>query len=127
MNRPLARLPLRYIATMSPGSRWKWLTFVALAALVGLLAYFVSLEMQTSRLQARYFTRIGRQVSFSVQPGASKDIRFPSPGGPYDWRLGYARMPDFEARLRDRGYVITSQARDSSMMMSLADRGLFIP
>jgi membrane peptidoglycan carboxypeptidase len=127
MNRPIARLPLRYITTMSPGSRWKWLTFVALAALVGLLAYFVSLEMQTSRLQARYFARIGRQVSFSVGSGPSNDIRFPTPGGPYDWRLGYARMPDFEARLRSRGYVITSQARDSSMMMSLADRGLFIP
>ena len=127
MNRPIARLPLRYIATMSPGARWKWLAFVGMAALVGLAAYFVSLEMQTSRLQARYFANLGRQVSFSVQPGPSDEIRFPSPGGPYDWRLGYARMPDFEARLRARGYVVTGQARDSSMMTSLADRGLFIP
>lgn len=127
MNRPIARLPLRYIATMSPGARWKWLAFVGMAALVGLAAYFVSLEMQTSRLQARYFANLGRQVSFSVQPGPSDEIRFPSPGGPYDWRLGYARLPDFEARLRARGYVVTGQARDSSMMTSLADRGLFIP
>jgi membrane peptidoglycan carboxypeptidase len=127
MNRPLARLPLRYISTMSPGARWKWLTFVGMAALVGVLAYFVSLEMQTSRLQARYFAGLGRQISFSVQPGPSDEIRFPSPGGPYDWRMGYARLPDFEARLRARGYVVTSQARDSSMMISLADRGLFIP
>ncbi|WP_206952805.1 transglycosylase domain-containing protein [Trinickia acidisoli] len=127
MNRPLARLPLRYISTMSPGARWKWLMLAGVAALVGLLAYFVSLEMQTSRLQARYFAGLGRQVSFSVEAGASDDIRFPSPGGPYDWRLGYARLPDFAARLRARGYIVTSQARDSSMMMSLADRGLFIP
>lgn len=127
MNRPLARLPLRYIATMSPGARWKWLTFVGIAALVGVCAYFVSLEMQTSRLQARYFANLGRQVSFSVESGPSNDIRFPSPGGPYDLRLGYSRLPDFEARLRARGYVVTSQARDSSMMKSLADRGLFIP
>lgn len=127
MNRPLARLPLRYISTMSLGARWKWLAFVGIAALVGVLAYFVSLEMQTSRLQARYFSGLGRQVSFSVQAGPSDSIRFPSPGGPYDWRLGYARLPDFEARLRARGYVVTDQARDSSMMTSLADRGLFIP
>ena len=127
MNRPLARLPLRYIATMSPGARWKWLTFVGIAALVGVCAYFVSLEMQTSRLQARYFANLGRQVSFSVESGPSNDIRFPSPGGPYDLRLGYSRLPDFEARLRARGYVVTSQARDSSMMKSLAERGLFIP
>jgi membrane peptidoglycan carboxypeptidase len=127
MNRPLARLPLRYIATMPPGARWKWLTFVGIAALVGVFAYLISLEMQTSRLQARYFAHIGQQVSFSVAQGPSKAIRFPSPGGPYDLRLGYARLPDFEARLRERGYVVTSQAHDSSMMMSLADRGLFIP
>ncbi len=127
MNRPLDRLPLRYISAMSPGARWKWLMFVGIAALVGLAAYFVSLEMQTSRLQARYFASLGRQVSFSIEPGASRDIRFPSPGGPYDWRLGYARLPDFTARLRGRGYVVTSQARDSSMMTSLVDRGLFAP
>lgn len=127
MNRPLARLPLRYIATMSPGARWKWLTLVGIAALVGMLAYVVSLEMQTSRLQARYFANIGRQISFSVEPGPSDSIRFPSPGGPYDLRFGYARIPDFEARLRARGFVVTSQARDSSMMKSVADRGLFIP
>jgi membrane peptidoglycan carboxypeptidase len=127
MNRPLARLPLRYIATMSPGSRWKWLTFVGIAAVVGVLAYLVSLEMQTSRLQARYFAHVGQQVSFSVGQGASHDIRFPSPGGPYDLRLGYGKLPDFEARLRARGYVVTRQARDSSMMISLADRGLFLP
>ncbi|MGG1944191.1 transglycosylase domain-containing protein [Trinickia sp. NRRL B-1857] len=127
MNRPIARLPLRYISTMSPGARWKWLTFVGIAALVGLLAYFISLEMQTSRLQAAYFARLGRQVTFSTEPGPSPAIRFPSPGGPYDLRLGYARLPDFEARLRARGYVVTSQARDSSMMTSLADRGFFMP
>lgn len=127
MNRPLARLPLRYIATMSPGARWKWLTLFGIAALVGVLAYVVSLEMQTSRFQARYFANIGRQISFSVAAGPSDSIRFPSPGGPYDLRLGYARLPDFEARLRERGYVVTSQARDSSMMKSVTDRGLFIP
>lgn len=127
MNRPLARLPLRYIATMSPGARWKWLAFVGLAALVGVLAYLVSVEMQTSRLQARYFANIGRQVSFSVASGQSNNVLFPAPGGPYDWRLGYARLPDFEARLRARGFAVTRQARDSSMMKSLADRGLFIP
>lgn len=127
MNRPLARLPLRHIATMSPGARWKWLTLAGIAALAGILAYLASLEMQTSRLEARYFARIGRQVSFSVAQGPSDSIRFPSPGGPYDLRLGYARLPDFTSRLRARGYVVTRQARDSSMMTSIADRGWFIP
>ncbi|RKP52109.1 transglycosylase domain-containing protein [Trinickia fusca] len=127
MNRPLARLPFRAIATMSPGTRLKWLLILAVAGALGLLAYFLALEMQTSRLQARYLAGIGREVSFMVEPGASNSIRFPSHGGPYDMRLGYARLPDIEQRLRARGYVVTSQARDSSMMTSIVDRGLFVP
>jgi len=104
MNRPHARLPLRAIATMSPGKLLKWLLVLAVMALAGVLAHFVAIEMQTSRLQARYFASIGRQISFSVEPGPSNSIRFPTSHGPYDIRLGYGRLPDFEARLRARLY-----------------------
>jgi hypothetical protein len=104
MNRPHTRLPLRAIATMSPGKLLKWLLVLAVMALAGVLAYFAAIEMQTSRLQARYFASIGRQISFSVEPGPSNSIRFPTSHGPYDIRLGYGRLPDFEARLRARLY-----------------------
>ncbi|HEV3106714.1 MAG TPA: transglycosylase domain-containing protein [Trinickia sp.] len=127
MNRPLARLPLRAIATLSPARRLKWLLIVGVAALFGVIAYFAALEMQTSRLQARYLARVGRDIAFGVQPGLSDSIRFPAPGGPYDVRLGYALLPDFQARLLARGYVVTSQVRDSSMMDLVADKGLFLP
>ena len=127
MNRPLARMPLRAIATMSAGARFKWLLGLLAATLVAVLAYFVSVEMQTSRLQARYLARLDRGVAFIVGPGPSDSIRFPTHGGPYDVRLGYARLPDFEKRLISRGYQITRQARDSSTMMSIADHGLFLP
>lgn len=127
MNRPLARLPLRAIAALSLGKCLKWLFIVAAAALLGVLAYYVAQEMQTSRLQARYLSGIDRDVSFGVEAGRSDSIRFPTQGGPYDVRLGYAQLPDFQARLLAHGYVVTSQARDSSTMTSIADKGLFLP
>jgi membrane peptidoglycan carboxypeptidase len=130
MNRPLARrMPLRVIVTMSPGARLKWLLGLVAAALLGILAYFASVEMQTSRLQARYLAGLGRGVSFAVEPGESNSIRFPGSvsSGPYDMRLGYARLPDFQKRLLARGYAVTQQARDSSTMTSIADHGLFLP
>jgi membrane peptidoglycan carboxypeptidase len=130
MNRPLARMtPLRVIATLSPGARWKWLLGLTTAALLGILAYFASVEMQTSRLQARYLARLDRGVFFSLEPGPSDSIRFPNAqsSGPYDMRLGYARLPDFQKRLTERGYAVTQQARASSTLISIADRGLFVP
>src|ERR1700738_69052 len=132
MNRPFARMmPLRATVTMSSGARLKCLLGLVAAALLGILAYFASVEMQTSRLQARYLARLDRGVSFSVGPGASDSIRFPSGRasgpGPYDLRLGYARLPDFQKRLLARGYVVTQQVRDSPTMTSIADYGLFLP
>src|SRR5260370_41645311 len=92
MNRPLVRLPFRAIATMSLGKRLKWLLLIAVAALLGVAAYFAALEMQSSRLQARYLAEIGRDVSFSIADGASDSIRFPA-GGAHDLPLRYARLP----------------------------------
>ncbi|MEA3117900.1 MAG: hypothetical protein QOI13_1170, partial [Paraburkholderia sp.] len=67
MNRPLVRItPLRAIVTMSPAARIKWFLGLVTAALLGVLAYFVSVEMQTSRLQARHLARLDRGVSFAV-------------------------------------------------------------
>lgn len=126
MNRPLARMPLRVIATMSPAARFKWLLALAAAALVAVLAYLVSVEMQTSNMQARYLAKLDRGVSFSMASGASNNIRFPQ-HGPYDMQLGYAQLPGFQERLLARGYEVTQQARQSPTMTSLADQGLFVP
>ncbi|WP_150614079.1 transglycosylase domain-containing protein [Pandoraea terrigena] len=127
MNRPLANSTLRAVATTPFGIRLKWLFFLAVASLCACVAYFLALEMQTSRLQAKYFAALDRQVSFSVVRGPSDTIRFPSHGGPYDLRMGYERLPEFTARLTARGFVVTAQARDSATMARLADQGFFVP
>ncbi|RDK00352.1 transglycosylase domain-containing protein [Paraburkholderia lacunae] len=128
MNRPLVRFPLR-AAGRAPV--WKWLKWGLAAAFLLALAFaarFCQVEIETSRLQARYLSELTSDVGFSVADGPSHSIRFPlADHGPYDSRLGYALLPSFQQRLLERGFEIRSQARDSERMLSLADYGLFLP
>lgn len=130
MNRPPLRFPLRVTSTVTVRS-WRWLkwglgAFLLLA--VALIARLVQIEIETSRLQARYLSELTRDVAFSVTDGPSHSIRFPQADkGPYDARLGYALLPAIQQRLLQHGFEISSQARDSERMLSLADDGLFLP
>ena len=128
MNRPLVRLPLRATGT-APVRKWlKWGLAAAFLLALALAARFVQVEIETSRLQARYLSELTRDVGFSVDGGPSHSIRFPQADkGPYDSRLGYALLPSFQKRLLERGFEISAQSRDSERMLSLADNGLFIP
>ncbi|TKC86838.1 glycosyl transferase family 51 [Trinickia terrae] len=126
MNRPLARLPFRAIATMPLGRRVKWILLLLAAVLIGIAAHFIDIEIETSRLQSRYLSGLARNLTYSVERGPSDRIRYPV-SGPYDVRLGYTALPGFETRLRARGFVVTGQVRDSKTMLSLAERGLYLP
>ncbi|QQC66053.1 transglycosylase domain-containing protein [Paraburkholderia ginsengisoli] len=131
MNRPLLRFPLRATGT-TPVRKWlKWLKWGLAAALLialALVVRVVQVEIETSRLQARYLSELTRDVGFSVADGPSHSIRFPQADkGPYDNRLGYALLPAIQQRLLKRGFEIGSQARNSERMLSLADNGLFLP
>ncbi|RQM45900.1 glycosyl transferase family 51 [Paraburkholderia bannensis] len=127
MSRPSIRFPVRATGT---GSVWRWIKWgviVALLAAIVILARIVQIEIDTSRLQARYLSELTRDIGFTVENGPSHSIRFPTTNGPYDTRLGYAQLPMFTDRLAQRGFAVASQARDSERMISLADQGLFIP
>ncbi|HEY4805369.1 MAG TPA: transglycosylase domain-containing protein [Paraburkholderia sp.] len=127
MNRPSVRFPVR---AAGAGSlfRWvKWGFVVAFLAALVILARIVQIEIDTSRLQARYLSELTRDIGFTVENGPSHSIRFPTTNGPYDVRLGYAQLPTFENRLAQRGFAIASQARDSDRMIAVADEGLFLP
>jgi membrane peptidoglycan carboxypeptidase len=92
------------------------------------VARMVQVEIETSRLQARYLSELTSDVGFSVADGPSHSIRFPQTDkGPYDSRLGYALLPSFQQRLLQRGFEISAQSRGSERMLSLADSGLFLP
>jgi membrane peptidoglycan carboxypeptidase len=128
MNRPVVRLPLRATGT-GPVRKWLlWGLAAAFLLALALAARICQVEIETSRLQARYLSELTRDVGFTVADGPSHSIRFPqSDKGPYDSRLGYALLPSIQQRLLQRGFEIRSQARDSERMLSLADNGLFLP
>lgn len=81
-------------------------------------------EARTSWLQARVFASAARHISYTVEPGASPSVRFPSTG-PADHRLGYSALPAFIARLEARGFEIAAQARWSRAAQLVADAGLY--
>ena len=99
---------------------------MAIVALLGVtsVAMVVGAELRSSWVQARLLTSLARGASFALAPGPSPTIRFPE-RGPYDVRLGHARLPDFLERLKDAGYGIDLQARSSDRLLGLIDLGVY--
>ncbi|QYF94257.1 transglycosylase domain-containing protein [Massilia sp. PAMC28688] len=104
--------------------RIKLVLALILLALLSVVVVWGVHEARTSTMQAKFFARMAKKISYKVEPGPSPAIRFPS-DSPYDERLGYANMPDYLEKLKTRDYEIAAQARISPKMVELADRGLF--
>jgi membrane peptidoglycan carboxypeptidase len=85
---------------------------------------FVAREVKTSREQARHISRLARELTWDVEPGASDAIRYPD-DGPYDVRHGYVRIPEFVDLASARGFTVEAQARWSERMRELTDKGLY--
>ncbi|MCA1979213.1 MAG: transglycosylase domain-containing protein, partial [Thiobacillus sp.] len=95
---------------------------VLLIGLVGLIAY----ELLSSALEAKYLAKTAQKMTWKLEPGPSKRIRYPD-GGPYDVRLGYSKLPAYFARLDKAGWKIDTQAKISAQMARVDDLGLFLP
>ncbi|WP_178119281.1 transglycosylase domain-containing protein [Metapseudomonas lalkuanensis] len=100
-----------------------WSIFLVTAGIVGVAATH---EMQTSRLQAREISRYAATLSYKLEDGPSKSIRYPG-DGPFDRRLGYASLPQMLDRLEKRGYQVQRQTRFSPALISYVEHGLFPP
>jgi membrane peptidoglycan carboxypeptidase len=101
----------------------------AAAALVGAAALAVQcalVEGETAFLEAHLLSALARSTTYRVEPGPSEAIAFPR-AGPYDLRLGYARVPEFVERLRANGFRVEEQARLSPQALALARAGLRPP
>jgi len=83
-------------------------------------------EIETSALQARLFANYANRLSFELLPGASDRVRFPR-GGPFDERRGYAAIPNYVERLKERGYAITEQVQMSRELVRLIGLGVAAP
>jgi membrane peptidoglycan carboxypeptidase len=81
-------------------------------------------EIRTSTIEGLALATYDRGIGFAVEPGPGPGLRAPD-GGPYDVRLGYARLPELDARLRSAGYTVVAQARPSPRLRAAVERGLF--
>jgi membrane peptidoglycan carboxypeptidase len=88
-----------------------------------LLGAVVGLEARTSWLQSWLFAAVARRMTFGFVDAPGSATRYPS-GGPYDIRLGYARLPEYLERLGST-FRVTRQARLSPAHRWLVDMGVF--
>ena len=79
-----------------PKRRWgpvkRTLLVLVLVGTAGASAFIVY-ETRTSTLQAKVFSEMAGKLSFRMEKGPSKAIRFPA-SSPYDDRLGYSNIPN---------------------------------
>ncbi|HYL34886.1 MAG TPA: transglycosylase domain-containing protein [Bryobacteraceae bacterium] len=82
------------------------------------------LDLKNSWFESLVFRALDRKITYHLDPGPSNAIDYPNPG-PYDWTLGYARMPVLLVRLRASGYRVEAQARDSELYSLLTHSSLY--
>ncbi|RCV90837.1 transglycosylase domain-containing protein [Billgrantia montanilacus] len=106
------------------------LLYIVLAVLLALfavtLATLLVAEARTSHFQAQELSRYAGTLRYTLAPGQSDRILYPS-HGPFDQRLGYTQLPTIETRLLGKGYEVTQQARFSPSLLEYAKRGFFPP
>ena len=120
-------------ANFSIGLKRSWLGWlqsrlaqrIAIAAVAGVtIVTAVGFELKDSWLESRISREADRHLSYQMGQGRSASIHFPS-AGPYDWTLGYARLPAILPRLEANGYRIEAQAHSSELLASLSDIGFY--
>jgi membrane peptidoglycan carboxypeptidase len=94
------------------------------AAAVVTVVIAVRLELKNSWIESGVFREADRHLSYRLADGKSASIHYPG-AGPYDWTLGYARIPDFLPRLEAKGYQIEAQAHSSQLLASLSGIGIY--
>ena len=92
--------------------------------LTAVCASVIVLELRTSRLQSLLFWTLDRSIGYHLAPGASSRIVYPN-AGPYDWSLGYARLPVILLRLHAANWYVKDQARDSVLYTVLSHAGVY--
>ena len=108
------RIPLKY-------RLFRWAVFLGALSGISAAVYY---EVRESSLQATFFSTLAAKINWDVQPGANAGLWLPQ-SGPYDRRLGYARMGDMLPRLTSAGYEVTAQARQSEEFQEVVLRGFY--
>ena len=88
-----------------------------LAVVIGIVV-----ELKTYRIQAEVFSWLTQKLQYGVADGLNRDLQFPTEG-PYDRRLGYSRIPDYQSSLLAQGFDIEAQALHSPALAQLVAWG----
>lgn len=108
------------------GIRARWWILLALILTPLIIVGVLIWELMSSDIQAKYLAHTASKMTWRIQQGLSERIRFPR-AGPYDYRLGYSKLPEYTQRLASRGWEIEKQARISIQMERAHDLGLNLP
>ncbi len=84
----------------------------------------ILLDVKTSWFESLIFRSLDRKITFRLEQGPSTEIQYPK-AGPYDWTLGYARLPDLLKHLEAAGYHVDAQVRDSHLASFLYRGGVY--
>ncbi len=106
---------------LSRGRRRALLIGVALALLA-----VVAIEVRSSVASARAGASRSRALTYTVETGPA-ERPLPAPSGPYDLRLGYARLPAFVDSARGAGFGVARQARPSLALDQYVGQRRFNP
>ncbi|HET7832383.1 MAG TPA: transglycosylase domain-containing protein [Gallionella sp.] len=117
MTRKIGRKPLFTIrqGTNTGPAYLRALKFLSRPALlipILVAGWIIINEVQSSGLQARYFSHVANGLKYELADGISSAIRFPK-AGPYDERLGYTRIPEFTRQLTGHEFIVSKQVRMS--------------
>lgn len=108
------------------GPTLKWILLGVVLLLLSVFALLVLYELNTSKFQAREFSRFASSLTYTVGEGPSDAINFPQ-NGPFDKRLGYAQLPDMLQRATAQGMQIKAQSRFSPQLLGYTAAGYFAP
>ncbi len=113
-------------SNVSPRRRRPLVRLVLWPILLISLAVAIGYELRTSALQAWLLPRYTARIQYAVAEGPSKSIAYPR-SAPFDDRLGYSRLGEFQSRLEERGFEVERQAVVSPEMVRLLDWGVAPP
>ena len=89
--------------------------WLAITALLLLIAWLVQDETRSSSRQAQHFSSLAGEMTYTLAEGDSP-VRLSVPSGPYEIRLGYASLRTFSQRLLENDFLVARQARPSWRM-----------
>ena len=91
-----------------------------------ILVCLAGFEFRYAWFQSNWFSEYANRLHYQLGDGQSDAIHFPD-AGPFNERLGYSKLPQFQAGLDRHGFEVTRQARFSDDLLQYAGHGLFLP